>query len=265
MAIAAMAQAAMTFDVPSWLAAARRAYDFVRGTMSINDRLGHSWRAGRLQPVAMLDDYAHMARAALALHQARGDSAYVADAERWVAVADRHYWDDANGGYYFTADDGDPQLRRTRSANDHATPAGNSVMLAVLARLWHLTGKDAYRAQAERLVRATAGGAGENSLGLASFFNAFELFAAARQVVIVGDRKAAATAALVRAAIAAGHPDMVLTVMEPAAALPPAHPAAGRGMIGGQPTAYVCVGTSCSLPTTEAASLGAQLAATSAP
>jgi uncharacterized protein len=262
MAIAALALASTTFDDPSWLDAARRAYDFVRGAMSAGDRLGHSWRAGRLQPVAMLDDYAHMARAALALHQATGEGAYVADAERWVTVADRHYWDDVHGGYYFTADDGDQQLRRTRSANDHATPAGNSIMLAVLTRLWHLTGKDAYRARAEHLIRAAAGGMGENVLGLASFFNAFEFFTAARQVVIIGDLKAAATGALTRAAIAAGHPDLVLTVMAPGASLPPTHPAAGRGMIRGQPTAYVCVGTSCSLPTTDAASLGAQLAAT---
>ena len=260
MTIAALALASVTFNVPSWLTAARRAYGFVRDTMSANGRLGHSWRVGRLQSVAMLDDYAHMARAALALHQADADNTLIADAERWVAVADRHYWDDAHGGYYFTADDGDPQLRRTRSANDHATPAGNSVMLAVLARLWHLTGKDAYRARAEHLVRATAGGAGENVLGLASFFNAFEFFAAARQLVIVGDPKAAATLALARAAIATGHPDLVLTVMAPGATLPPTHPAAGRGMIHGQPTAYVCVGTSCSLPTTDPAALAAQLA-----
>ncbi len=265
MAITALAQAALVFGAPSWLAAAKRAYGFVRETMSIGDRLGHSWRAGRLQPAAMLDDYAHMARAALALHQALGEGGYIADAERWVAVADRHYWDNAHGGYFFTADDGDPRLRRTRSTNDHATPAGNSVMLAVLARLWRLTGKDAYRARAERLIAASAGAGPENSLGLASFFNAFEHFVAASQVVIVGDRKADATVALVDAAIAAGHPDLVLSVIPPGATLPPTHPAAGRGAVNGQPTAYVCVGTTCSLPTTDAVALGAQLAAVPGP
>ncbi|HEX6101458.1 MAG TPA: thioredoxin domain-containing protein, partial [Alphaproteobacteria bacterium] len=42
--IAALADAGAVFDEPDWIAAARRAFDFVRGKMSEGGRLRHSWR-----------------------------------------------------------------------------------------------------------------------------------------------------------------------------------------------------------------------------
>src|SRR5262249_26480066 len=41
--IAALALAASAFDRPEWLALAKRAFDFVTGTMSREGRLAHSW------------------------------------------------------------------------------------------------------------------------------------------------------------------------------------------------------------------------------
>ena len=63
------------------------------------DRLLHSWRNGQAKHAATLDDYAHLCRAALALHEATGAGTYLAQARRWVETLDRHYWDGANGGY----------------------------------------------------------------------------------------------------------------------------------------------------------------------
>ena len=45
------------------------------------------------------------------------------------------------------------------------------------------------------------------------------------------------------------------------AALPPSHPAAGKGMVRGKPAMYLCRGTNCSLPMTDPAALNRALAA----
>ena len=50
-------------------------------------------------------------------------------------------------------------------------------------------------------------------------------------------------------------------MIDGAASLPPAHPAAGKGPVGGRATAYLCEGPVCSLPLTDAAALAAALAA----
>src|SRR3546814_3079497 len=95
-----------------------------------------------------------MAAAALGLHEATGEADTLAQAERWVALLDRHYWDDATGGCFLTADDTPDLIVRTKTAYDSAVPSGNGVMLGVLARLHYLTGKAAYRERAETLASA---------------------------------------------------------------------------------------------------------------
>ena len=43
----------------------------------------------------------------------------------------------------------------------------------------------------------------------------------------------------------------MITVVEPGTELPEAHPAHGKGGVGGSAAAYVCVGQTCSLPVTD--------------
>jgi hypothetical protein len=253
--IAAMANAGAVFERPDWIDAAIRAYEFVVRTMGDNGRLWHVWRADQLQHKATLDGYANMARAALVLHEVTGDASNLATAEGWAAVLDRHFWDENGGGYFFTADDAEALIVRTKSASDNATPAGNGVAADVLARLYYLTGKEAYRERAEAVIAAFSGEASENLFPLATLLNASETLQRATQVVIVGERGTPDCEAMFRAAITASVPSRLVTVYPPSVDLPDSHPAAGKGQHNGAATAYVCVGPECSLPLTNVAGL----------
>ena len=253
--IAALARASLVFDQPDWLAPARKAFAFVVGSMTDNGRLRHAFRNGRLAHPATLDDYANMARAALALHEATGDDARLAQARAWVEVLDRHYWDKDAGGYFFTADDTTDVIARTKTASDNAVPAGNGTMAGVLTRLHLLTGDDAYRARAEALVTLFSGDLGRNFFPLSTLINNAELMQSPVQIAIAGSRDKAATRALLRAVYDAPLPNAIVSVVAGGAALPPSHPAYGKGLIGGQTAAYVCRGPVCSLPLTDAAAL----------
>ena len=265
MMIAALAHAAMALaehcDTAPWLAAARQAFAFVARDMTIDGRLRHSWCADRPRHPATLDDHAHMARAALALFEATGEPGFLDRAERWTMAADRHYWDADAGGYFLAADDTDDLITRTKSALDNAVPSGNGTMVGVLARLYFITGNDAYRARAERLVTTFTGDLDRNALGLATLLNGRELLQAAVQIVVVGGRATAETQALLGAVHGLSLPNMVLCVIAPDQALPAGHPAAGKGRVGGRATAYVCRGTTCTIPIVEPQSLAAELAA----
>ena len=253
--IAAMAGAGATYREQDWIDAARRAYDFVAGTMQKDGRLFHAWRGGKLNHTATLDDYAGMIRAALALYEITGAADCLAAAKGWVEIADTHYWDTESGGYYFTADDAEALIVRSKSVDDHATPAGNAVMAQNLARLFFLTGETAYRERADVLVAAFSGDMDKNFFPLATLMNAAEFLQVAQQVVIVGTRGEAETDALLAAVFTSDTPNRVLSVIAPGEALPDGHPATGKGQIGGAATAYVCVGTVCSLPLTDAGAL----------
>ncbi|MBM3557782.1 MAG: thioredoxin domain-containing protein, partial [Alphaproteobacteria bacterium] len=260
LAIAALVQVAMQFDRPDWLAAAERAFAFVSERMTRDgDRLCHAARAGRLQTTDLLEDYAAMARAALALHEATGADRPLALAKEWVETVERLFLDPDQGGYFQTASDAPALIARVRQANDNATPSGNGQMGEVLARLWLLTGEEVYRRRAEALLRAFSGEARRNFLGLCTLTMALDLLTAAVQVVIIGQRGDPITQALIRAAYLAPEPLRVLQMIPPGAALSPRHPATGKAQIEGRATAYVCVGTTCSLPVTTAEALTALL------
>jgi hypothetical protein len=257
--ISGLAFAGQVFEEPSWIAAAAEAFRFVAADMSENGRLKHSYRAGRLQHPATLDDYANNARAALVLFEATADPVYLAQAERWVEILDRHYWDREAGGYFFTADDTADLVHRTKNAQDHATPSGNGTMVAVLARLHYLTGRPAYRDRAEAVVGAFAGEIERNFFPLATLLNANELLQNAVQVVLVGDPASAEIKAMRRALRDRSLPNLVLQVVASGADLPRGHPAAGKSAGAGSAAAFVCRGQTCSLPLTDAKALAAAL------
>ena len=62
-------------------------------------------------------------------------------------------------------------------------------------------------------------------------------------------------------------PNGMVMQVEPGDALPPGHPASGRGMEGGQPTAYICQAGAARTAITSAADAGRgpDLAAAAAP
>ena len=257
--IAALANAAMVFGEKAWLDAAVKAFDYVAGPMAAGERLRHSARHGRSKDVEFLDDYAEMARAALMLAEATGDDAYLARAQGWVAVLDARYWDEAEGGYFYTPDDGEASISRTKTAHDAATPAGNGTMVGVLARLHYLTGEAGYRDRAEALVKAFSGELERNFSPLSTLANNSEVLRRAVQVVVCGEPAEEGTSALVDAVYATSLPNRVLSVLAPGEALPLGHPAFGKGQHEGQPAAYVCVGPVCSLPVTEPQALKSAL------
>ncbi|MGQ0663436.1 MAG: thioredoxin domain-containing protein [Pseudomonadota bacterium] len=259
--IAALARAGFVFARPEWLALAERAFAGVKSQLNAGDgRLKHSFRNGRAKHVATLDDYANLARAAVALHEVTANTDYLDHARAWVKIADAHYWDQAKGGYFLTADDAVDLIARTKGAHDSATPAGNGTMAATLARLYHLTGEAAYLERAAATVGAFADGLRRNFLPFPTLINAAEFIERPLQVALIGARQDPEFQALLRqVATARSLPNLVLQQVPPGAGLPAGHPAAGKGMIGGRPTAYVCAGPGCSAALIDPQALAADL------
>ncbi|MBT5107838.1 MAG: thioredoxin domain-containing protein [Rhodospirillaceae bacterium] len=251
--IATLANAGLVFAKPEWVDAARRAFDFVQKSMTNQDRLWHSWCDGKANHPATLDDYAAMARGALALFEATGDNGYLVHAEHWVSIADRHYRDHEGGGYFFAADDTPGLITRTKTAHDNAVPSGNGMIANVFARLYFLTGNAAYYMKAEAIITAFSGAVTKNFFPLSTLLNSAEFLQSATQIVIVAHRDDAVP--LTRAVYDLSLPNRLVSIVEPQTTLPVNHPAHGKGQIDGAPTAYVCQGAVCSAPVTEAESL----------
>jgi uncharacterized protein YyaL (SSP411 family) len=261
--IAALAQANIIFDEPSWLALATRAFDFVVGRMTRDEnRLGHAWRAGQLKFPGLASDHACMIRAALALHETTGRSAYVEQALAWQEGLDRFYAK-ADGSYYLTAADADDLIIRPDSTADEATPNHNAVAAQNLIRLSVLTGDDRWRDQADRLIAAIAPVAAQNLYMHMALMNAIDLRLRAAEIVVIGTGEGAER--LLAAARRIPALDRIVVAAKSAGALGEAHPAAARAEATNAPCAFLCVAETCSLPVSDAEGLRAALAAVRQP
>ena len=253
LAIAALARASAVFDEPEWMAAARSAFAFVMTTLRDSDgRLLHAWRDGRAGARGMLDDYAAMARAAVALFEASGDPSDLEAARRLTAEA-LGLFGDGQGGVYLTAGDAaDVPGARPRHAHDGATPSGAGLLAEGLARLWHLTAEPRWREDADALIRAFAGAA--EGLGASPLLLlAADMLERGGCIVIDGPLGDSEAAALAAAALGAADPGLSVLRLDrrlwsggsPRGDLPQAS----------SPVATLCRGQVCSLPVRTAAAL----------
>ena len=248
--IAALANGGALLGEAAWIAMAARAFAFIAADMTRGDRLGHSWRDGRLLFPGLASDFACMIRAALALHEATGERAYLDQALAWQRALDRHYANPDNGGYFLTADDAEGLVVRPAATSDDATPNPNAVAAGNLVRLAVLAGDDAWRDKADRLIEGVLGAAGENLIGHAALLNALDLRLRGAEIVVTG--RASGADALMAAARKLPFLDRIVLRAPDADALPASHPARDKIAAAPDGAAFVCVGERCSLPVTTA-------------
>ncbi len=149
-----------------------------------------------------------MIRAALALHEATGESGYLERALDWQAGLDRHYANPQTGGYFLTADDAEGLVVRPNSTADEATPNPNAVAAQNLVRLAFLSGQDAWRTLADKLFDGLLPLANENLFMHVALINALDLRLRAAEIVVVGSGPQAAD--LVAAALKVPYLDRVV-------------------------------------------------------
>ena len=263
MMIAALANAGALLGESGWVAMAERAFAFIAATMTRGDRLGHSWRDGRLLVPGLASDFACMIKAALALTEATGERRYLEQALTWQHALDRHYANPDNGGYFLTADDAEGLVVRPAGTHDDATPNPNSIAAGNLVRLAVLSGDDAWRHKADRLIEGVLGAAGEKLIGHAALLNAVDLRLRGAEIVITGtgERADALTAASRKLSFL----DRIVLRAGDAGALPASHPAVTKIAAAPDGAAFVCIGERCSLPVTTAEQLGQTVRAMAAP
>ena len=264
--ISGLARAASALDDGEMLSDAARAAEFIFTEMV--DAKGHLYRVhneGEPRITGFLDDYAAMLGAALDLYRAGAGDPYLRRANDLATQIVDRFGDTETGELFLSPADSGNLILRPRSDRDGATPDAAGLAILGLVRLDGLS-ENANSDRATFIERALA----EQALAIERAPHAFPtlLRAVALQTrglsvaVIVGDPSDPKTAALASRARRVLRPEDAVVVSAPGAA--PANGVAaswlaGRTAADGRPTAYVCLGSSCSLPVQEPAELIAEL------
>jgi uncharacterized protein YyaL (SSP411 family) len=155
--IGALATSGTVLLRPGDLAAAVDAAMRVKERLGQPESLRHSVRGTTAGGSALLEDYAYLADGLLDLHDATGDSRWLAEAAALAEAAIGRFADPAGGGFFATDAAHQPFPVRLKPAFDGPLPSGNGVMARVLLRLARATGQARYRDLARATVDAFRG------------------------------------------------------------------------------------------------------------
>jgi len=147
--IKGMALSGRLLQRDDFIQSAHNAIDFIRTTLFKENRLLATYKDGNAHLMAYLDDYVFLIDALLESLQAKWRSQ---DCEFAIQLADivmSHFYDEDNGGFYFTANDHEALIQRPKPLMDEAIPAGNGIAAYALNRLGHLIGEQRYIDAAE--------------------------------------------------------------------------------------------------------------------
>ena len=255
--IAALAKGAQILDDTTYANSAKKAADFVIEKLKAkNGRLLKRYRNGEASLPAHLEDYAFFSWGLLELYEATFDVGYLSEAIKLTDLMIDLFWDSVNGGFYFTAYDGEKQIVRTKDLYDGAIPSGNSVAAMVLLRLGRISGNSKYEEMAFTIGKVFSEKISQAPTGYTQLLSAIDFgIGPSYEIVVVGDRKSKDTQSMLNYIQESFLPNKVLILKPSDSQLDEVVRIAPftdtQIAISGMATVYVCQNYSCKTPTTD--------------
>ena len=254
--IAALAKGYQALHDPRYLEAAARAADFILSSLRQDSgKLLRRYRHGEVAHPGCADDYAFLVWGLVELYESAFDVRYFAAALQIQQLMLDLFWDDEEGGFYYTAHDGEKLIVRDKEIYDGAVPSSNSIAALNLLRLARMTGNTAWEEKAERLFKAFFHLVSDFPSAYTQFLNAVDFaLGPGQEIVIAGDLDQETARKMVEIVHAAFLPNRVLMFRgsgedaEKLAALAPFTANLRPG--GSQPTVYICEDRACRSPIT---------------
>ena len=255
--IAALAKGAQAFNEPEYSVAAGRAVDFILTNLrDKNGNLLHRYRDGESGIRANLTDYAFLVWGLTELYEATFDINYLKTALELNSELIKNFWDEANGGFYFTPNDVDELIVRQKEINDGAMPSGNSVAMLNLIRLGRITANSDLEQKAAKIGEVFSKVIEKYPSAFTQLLVALDFgIGPSYEVVIAGDSKADDTGVMLEALRKQFLPNKVVLFRASENSASDisrfAEYAKNHTSLNGKATAYVCLNYECQLPTTD--------------
>jgi uncharacterized protein YyaL (SSP411 family) len=213
----------------------------------------HTYKDGQAKLLGYLDDYAFLAVGLLDVYEVRFDRSLLERAFELCEIMLREFWDDKGGGFYYTGKSHEPLISRAKPIFDASVPSGNAMATQLLLRLHHITGKEDYRARAEKVLRAYYDAMESQPFGFAHLLCALDFnLNKPKEIVVVGDLANSRTRELLGGIYSLYLPNVTLQLAKANEPLEKISPLLqGKTEIDGKPTVYVCHNFTCSAPVTE--------------
>ncbi|MDX6271598.1 MAG: uncharacterized protein QOD28_2821 [Acidobacteriota bacterium] len=262
MMLTSFAEAASVLERADYRRVAERNAGFLLDTLRRDSALQHVYKDGQAKHHGYLDDYACVASGLLSLYEATGAIRWLRECLSLTEQMCAEFWDDAEGGFFYTSTKGERLIVRNKDFMDNATPAGNSVAAELLLRIALLTENQEYQRKAVTVFRLLRDQMARYPSAFGYLLGALDFYLSTpKEIVIVGEPGADDSLALLREVWKRYLPNKVVAQTaeqdEEAASVVPL--LRERHAPGNRATAYVCENYSCLQPVNTPAELAAQL------
>ncbi|MDP8242718.1 MAG: thioredoxin domain-containing protein [Candidatus Hinthialibacter antarcticus] len=260
--ISAMAFAGNVLQEKRYVDAADKACDFLFAKVYQDNRLLHVYKDGRTHTNGFLSDYSYLINGLIDVYEATRNPKRLAQAIELMKVMDEQFWDAEHGAYFFTGNDHEALIARTKDPMDNAVPSGNSMAVLSLIRLGAMTGDATLREKAQTSLQVFVDGIRQYPSAYSQMMSGLDLLISQPQEVVLAAGSSEELDAFQRALFSRFLPNKVVLYSYPQTqdALKALSPMTeGKGPLGGAPAAYVCRDFTCELPVKDAESLVQQL------
>lgn len=233
----------------------RECTDFILRNLFKNNRLLSTYKDGAARLNGYLDDYAFFIAALLDIYEATFESNYLEKANLITHIMLEQFWDESGGGgFYFTGNDNEPLITRTKFGYDHSIPSGNAIAAMDLLRLYHLKDFNDYLSKAEQVLRLFYQPAQENPFSYASMFSALDFYLGRpKEIILVDKKESQEVVEMLRQIHKLYLPNKTITFVNPEQTKRGRLPSIlmGKTLKDNKLTIYVCHNFTCSMPVTE--------------
>ncbi|MGC9326636.1 MAG: thioredoxin domain-containing protein, partial [Candidatus Hinthialibacter sp.] len=249
--ISAMAFAGNVFCESKYTAAAEQAADFVLQRMQKDGQILHAYKDSRAQINGFLSDYSFLIQGLLDVYEASRDPRWLEEGLRLSQTMIDQFWDDEGGAFFFTANDHETLIARSKNPMDNAAPSGNSIAVLCLLRIAAMTGNEAYRRKAEESIAVFGDGLQRIPSGFSQMLIAVDsMLDSPREIVLAADDESALLP-MQKAIFAGFHPNKVVLYRFPEvesivlSLLPGLE---DKKPLPNGPVAYICQNFTCQRP-----------------
>jgi uncharacterized protein YyaL (SSP411 family) len=253
--ISALALGARVLNKKKYEDAAINAADFIINTLITKEGyLLHRYRDGQAAISANLDDYAFFIMGLIELYETTFNINYLKTAINLNKILLENFWDNNNGGFYFTQINNELSYFRQKDIYDGAIPSGNSIALLNLIKLGRITADLSLEEKAMLITRTFSEIIEKSPEAYTQFISSFDfLLGPSYEIVIVGDLNSSETKKILKAINSRFIPNKVVILKTPGSTeseiIEVSDFIKDLTMINNKPTVYVCSNYSCKLPT----------------
>ena len=222
---------------------------FILQEMKKSGHLMRVFNKGKSRVKGYSEDHAFFVQALIDLYEATFETEWLKEADDLNRRMIRQFWDERNGGFFFTGKENESLIARSKNPYDNAIPSANSIAVFNLIRLGYLTGEESLKQKAEQILHLFYNFLDQHPSGFAQMLSGLSFFLDPQEIGIIGSKNNLKTKSMLKEIYLAYLPNKILSLRDPQEPIEgswfPFLKEKGNQEV---PTTFVCKGFTCLPP-----------------